>query len=105
MEGHLFTMVAAVVVVCSAVLTYILCSVSTRWDTCAPHVIVEEAGGSVFPFDASGEGGMANVAALLASKNAGGASPSSSLGDVLRLAYNKPDLSSPSCVFLGRCSV
>lgn len=83
----------------------VLCSDSTRWDTCAPHVIVEEAGGSVFPLEASGEGGMAHVAALLASRNLEGASPSSTLGDALRLSYNKPDLSSPCCVFVGRCSV
>lgn len=77
----------------------------TRWDTCAPQIIVEEAGGVVLPFSGSGEGGMADVEALLLSRDAGGTPPSSSsVGGDLRLSYNKPDLASPHCLFLGRYS-
>lgn len=102
-----------------------------EWDTCAPQIIVEEAGGSVLRYDGSGEGGMSEVAALLrasgekdaktapagtASAGGGGAgaavgegkrseSPASSTPDSrLVLSYNKADLSSPRCMFLGRCS-
>lgn len=77
----------------------------TRWDTCAPQIIVEEAGGVVLSFSGSGEGGMADVEALLLSRDATGTSPSSSsVGGDLRLSYNKPDLLSPHCLFLGGCS-
>lgn len=98
---------------------------TSEWDTCAPQVLVEEAGGVVLPLDGTGEVGMADVAALLLllraenapaaaassaeSAAAGGeasvgtkASPTGS-GE-LRLSYNKADLSSPRCVFLGRCT-
>lgn len=77
----------------------------TRWDTCAPQIIVEEAGGVVLPFSGSGEGGMEDVAALLLARDTAGTPPSSSsVGGDLRLSYNKADLSSPPCLFLGRCS-
>lgn len=76
----------------------------TRWDTCAPQIIVEEAGGVVLPFSGSGEGGMADAEALLRSRDAAGTLPSSSVGGDLHLSYNKADLSSPNCLFLGRCS-
>ena len=77
----------------------------TRWDTCAPQIIVEEAGGIVLPFSGSGEGGMADVEALLLSRDKAGEQRSSPIvGGDLRLSYNKEDLSSPNCLFLGRCS-
>lgn len=75
----------------------------SEWDTCATHVIVEEAGGFVLRYDGSGERGMAGIAPLL--EGAAGASEDaegSRVGD-LRLSYNKSDLSSPHCLFLGRC--
>ncbi|CAN0224105.1 unnamed protein product [Ectocarpus sp. 12 AP-2014] len=98
---------------------------TSEWDTCAPQVLVEEAGGVVLPLDGTGDVGMADVAALhlllrvekapaaaadsAESAVAGGdasvgtkSSPTRS-GE-LHLSYNKADLSSPRCVFLGRCT-
>lgn len=110
---------------------------TSEWDTCAPHIIVEEAGGTVLPYDGLGSAGMAGVAELLLSRDAaaaraaaataaaagdaststagasagaaalgdaGGASPSSSRVDnsLLSISYNKPDLLSPPCVYLGQ---
>ncbi|CAN0310262.1 unnamed protein product, partial [Ectocarpus fasciculatus] len=104
---------------------------TSEWDTCAPQVLVEEAGGVVLPLDGTGEVGMTEVAALLlmraesapaaaaasaesaaASGGASGGTKASPTGggggghggSDLRLSYNKADLSSPQCVFLGRCT-
>ena len=59
----------------------------------------------MLPFSGSGEGGMADVEALLLSRDEAGTPPSSSsVGGDHCLSYNKADLSSPNCLFLGRCS-
>ena len=82
----------------------------SEWDTCATHVIVEEAGGFVLRCDGSGEQGMAGVSLLVqgaARSSTAAAAVSvaaeSRPGD-LHLSYNKIQLSSPHCVFLGNCS-
>lgn len=80
----------------------------SEWDTCATHVIVEEAGGYVLRCNSVGEQGMAGVSLLLQ----GAARPSTAAAAVvavesrldLYLSYNKKQLSSPHCFFLGNCS-
>ena len=85
----------------------------SEWDTCATHVIVEEAGGFVLRCDSSGEQGMAGVSLLLqgAARASTAATPAAAAAvavesglDDLHLSYNKAQLSSPHCFFLGNCS-
>ncbi|CAM9306722.1 unnamed protein product [Laminaria digitata] len=96
---------------------------TSEWDTCATHVIVEEAGGSVLRYDGSGEQGMAGVSlllqqaavrrALIAAAAATAVTTAAAAAaavaaeppvDEIQLSYNKIQLSSPHCVFLGNCS-
>lgn len=78
--------------------------ISSEWDTCATHVIVEQAGGTVLRYDGSGERGLADIALLLEGTAEGSTDAGGSCFGDLRLAYNKADLSSPYCLFLGNCT-
>lgn len=85
----------------------------SEWDTCAPHVIVEQAGGYVLSYEGSGERGIADVVPLLRQDavSGGGGDGGDSRDDArtprldaARLSYNKEDLSSPRCLFVGNCT-
>ncbi|CAM9537042.1 unnamed protein product, partial [Sphacelaria rigidula] len=85
--------------------------ITSEWDTCATHAIIEEAGGAVLRYDGVGDGGMADIASALqhekraaTAESARQCDRSSGFGGDLRLCYNKPSLSSPQCLFIGRCT-
>lgn len=81
-------------------------STFSEWDTCAGHVIVEESGGAIIRCTGVFERGMADVATLLqraASCTATTVRPAEDQCLDLRVVYNKEDLASPRCIFLGSC--
>lgn len=88
-----------------------LCAECSEWDTCATHAIIEEAGGAAVRYDGTGDRGMADVVSSLRDEKKAATAESeqrcdgaSGFGGDLRLRYNKQSLSSPQCLFIGRCT-
>lgn len=76
----------------------------SEWDTCAAQIIVEEAGGSVIRYENPETQGMPGVSLLLGGLAGAAVDQGAACRSELRLSYNKEDLSSPHCLFLGGCS-
>ncbi|CAM9741157.1 unnamed protein product [Ascophyllum nodosum] len=88
-------------------------SPTSEWDTCASHIIVKESGGALVRCTGSFERGMTDIAPFLQRAANVTSTSTAAQGDTvhersytvhdLRVVYNKPDLASPRCIFLGSC--